>query len=283
MSFKVVIDSCGELTDEMKASGCFETASLMIQVDDHTIVDDATFDQADFLRRVAASPNCPKSSCPSPEAYRAAFDCDADHVFAVTLSSKLSGSYNSAVLGMNLLKEEKPDAKVYIFDSRSASIGETLIGLKIQECEEQGLPFEEIIDKVEAYIDSQMTWFVLENLETLRKNGRLSKVKAFVATALRIKPVMVSTPEGEIAYLPNPHLQENLAFCFQMQLACGRYPGFARKIYLKGLRYNLHVRPRSALIEVGAQTNTYEEALNAMEPLAELLDTVLGKRQMGQQ
>ena len=128
MSFKVVIDSCGELTDEMKASGCFETASLMIQVDDHNIVDDATFDQAEFLRRVAASPNCPKSSCPSPEAYRAAFDCDADHVFAVTLSSKLSGSYNSAVLGMNLLKEEKPDAKVYIFDSRSASIGETLIG-----------------------------------------------------------------------------------------------------------------------------------------------------------
>ncbi len=123
-------------------------------------------------------------------------------MFAVTLSSKLSGSYNSAVLGMNLLKEEKPDAKVYIFDSRSASIGETLIGLKIQECQEQGLPFEEIIDKVEAYIDSQMTWFVLENLETLRKNGRLSKVKAFVArVAFRIKPVMVSTPEGEIAQL----------------------------------------------------------------------------------
>ena len=69
----------------------------------------------------------------------------------------------------------------------------------ILESEEQGLSFEEIIEKVEAYIDSQMTWFVLENLETLRKNGRLSKVKAFVATALRIKPVMVSTPEGEIA------------------------------------------------------------------------------------
>ena len=209
MSFKVVIDSCGELTDEMKASGCFETASLMIQVDDHNIVDDATFDQADFLRRVAASPNCPKSSCPSPEAYRAAFDCDADHVFAVTLSSKLSGSYNSAVLGMNLLKEEKPDAKVYIFDSRSASIGETLIGLKIQECEEQGLPFEEIIDKVEAYIDSQMTWFVLENLETLRKNGRLSKVKAFVATALRIKPVMVSTP---VIWVPPSPLRVSTAY-----------------------------------------------------------------------
>ena len=190
MSFKVVIDSCGELTDEMKASGCFETASLMIQVDDHTIVDDATFDQADFLRRVAASPNCPKSSCPSPEAYRAAFDCDADHVFAVTLSSKLSGSYNSAVLGMNLLKEEKPDAKVYIFDSRSASIGETLIGLKIQECEEQGLPFEEIVKQIEEFRSNMHTYFVLDNLETLRKNGRLTGVKALVASTLSIKPIM---------------------------------------------------------------------------------------------
>ena len=86
---------------------------------------------------------------------------------------------------------------------------------------------------------------------------------------------IVRTPEGEIAYLPNPHLQENLAFCFQMQLACGRYPGFARKIYLKGLRYNLHLRGRSSLIEAGAQTNTKEEVWNAMELLAEVVDTVL--------
>ena len=86
---------------------------------------------------------------------------------------------------------------------------------------------------------------------------------------------MSRTPEGEIAYLPNPYLQENLAFCFQMQLFCSRYPGFTRKIYLKGLRYNLHLRGRSSLIEAGAQTNTKEEAWNAMELLAEAVDTVL--------
>lgn len=87
---------------------------------------------------------------------------------------------------------------------------------------------------------------------------------------------MSRTPEGAIEYLPNPYLQENLAFSFQMQyLAAGKYPGFTRKIYLKGLRYNMHLRPRSSLIEVGAQTNTLQEARNAMEPLAELLDMVL--------
>ncbi len=87
---------------------------------------------------------------------------------------------------------------------------------------------------------------------------------------------MSRTPEKEIEYLPNPYLQENLAFAFQMQLAAaGSYPDFTRKIYLKGLRYNLHLRPRSSLIEVGAQTNSSQEALNAMEPLSELLDRVL--------
>ncbi len=88
---------------------------------------------------------------------------------------------------------------------------------------------------------------------------------------------MSQTPDGPIEYLPNPYKEDNLAFSLQMQLdAAAYYPGFTRKIYLKGLRYNLHVRPRSALIEVGAQTNTYEEAYNAMEPLAELLDMTLG-------
>lgn len=87
---------------------------------------------------------------------------------------------------------------------------------------------------------------------------------------------MSRTPEGEITYLPNPYIKENLAFSLQMQLdAAKNFPGYTRKIYMKGLRYNLHLRPRSALIEVGAQTNTGEEAMNAMEPLAELLDRVL--------
>jgi DegV family protein with EDD domain len=94
--------------------------------------------------------------------------------------------------------EEHPDKKIHVFNSKSASIGETLIGRKIAEYEEAGFSFEEIIEKVDAYIASQVTWFVLESLETLRKNGRLSNFKAFVATALKIKPICTSTPEGEI-------------------------------------------------------------------------------------
>ncbi|MBO5452196.1 MAG: stage II sporulation protein P [Lachnospiraceae bacterium] len=81
---------------------------------------------------------------------------------------------------------------------------------------------------------------------------------------------------GDIDYLKNPYIKENLAFSFQMKLAADRYyPGFARNIYLKGLRYNMHYRPKSLLIEVGAQTNTVQEAMNAAEPLAQILAMVL--------
>ena len=201
MSYKIIIDSCGELTEAMKADEHFGSAALTLYVDDHTIVDDETFDQHQFLKLVAESPNCPKSACPSPESFRDKFDCGADHVYAVTLSSELSGSYNSAELGKNLFLEEHPEKKAYVFNSRSASVGETLIGLKIQECEEAGMEFEQVVETVDAYIESQHTYFVLENLETLRKNGRLSRVKALVASALKIKPVMGSTPEGTICQL----------------------------------------------------------------------------------
>lgn len=201
MKYKIVIDSCGELLDKWKTDEKFESVPLTLTVGNEDIVDDESFNQAEFLEKVAKCPECPKSSCPSPEKYRQAFDCDAEHVYAVTLSANLSGSYNSAILGRNLLLEDNPEKKVHVFNSCSASAGETLIAMKIEECEEAGMDFEQTVKTVEEYIQSQNIYFVLENLETLRKNGRLSNIKAFVASALKIKPVMNGTSEGTIAQL----------------------------------------------------------------------------------
>lgn len=201
MSYKIIVDSCGELTEEMKRSGYYETASLSIDIDEHHIVDDETFDQKRFLALIAQSPNSPKSSCPSPETYMAGYRCEAERVYAVTLSAELSGSYNSAVLGKKLYHEEYGEKDIYVFNSRSASVGETLIALKIQECEEAGMEFEEVVRTVEGYIEGQHTYFVLETLETLRKNGRLKGIKSLMASALNIKPVMGSTPQGTICQL----------------------------------------------------------------------------------
>lgn len=197
----MIVDSCGELTDEMKASGNFETASLTMEVGGVRIIDDATFDQADFLRRVADCPESPKSSCPSPEDYMEKYRCEAERVYAVTLTAELSGSYNSAVLAKNLYIEEYGEKNIHVFNSCSASVGETLIALKVQACEEAGMTFEQVVETVERYIEGQHTYFVLENLDTLRKNGRLTGIKSLVAGALNIKPVMAATPEGTICQI----------------------------------------------------------------------------------
>ena len=201
MSFHIVADSCCELTADMKKRGNIEIAPLTLEVGGESILDDETFDQKYFLKRVAECPECPKSACPSPDYFRKSFLNGAERCYAVTLSAQLSGSYNSAVRGANLAQEENEDLKIHVFNSRSASIGETLIVKKIVECEEAGMSFERVVETVELYISTQHTYFVLENLETLRKNGRLSKTKALVASALKIKPVMGATPEGDIVQL----------------------------------------------------------------------------------
>lgn len=201
MSYKIIVDSCGELFDDMKADGRFQSVPLELEVDGYHVVDDESFDQLEFIRRVKESRHSPKSSCPSPQRYVEAYLGEAEHVYVVTLSGKLSGSYNSAELAKKLYLEEHKEKQIHIFDSCSASIGETLIAEKIQESEEAGKSFEEVVAETEKYIKDQQTFFVLETLDTLRKNGRLSNLKAWVAGALNIKPVMGSTPEGTICQL----------------------------------------------------------------------------------
>ena len=189
MSYKIVVDSCCELPGELNDDPRFERVSLGLEVGDYHVMDDENFNQKEFLEKVASCPTCPKSACPSPEKYMQAYDTEAEDVYVVTLSSKLSGSYNSAILGKNLFLE-KNSKNIHVCDSESASCGETQIALKAMELAESGQPFEEIVKQLEAFRDSLNTYFVLDNLETLRKNGRLTGVKALVASTLNIKPVM---------------------------------------------------------------------------------------------
>lgn len=200
MEYRIIIDSCGDLTPDMKADPHIVSVPLTLRVGTTEIIDDESFDQKDFLARVAACEECPKSACPSPDSYLHACG-DADRAYIVTLSSELSGSYNSALLAARMFEDEHPGSRCHVFNSRSASVGQTLIGLNIRELETMGATFDEVVAETEAYIEQQHTYFVLDNLDTLRKNGRLSRIKAFMASALKIKPVMGSTPEGAIAQL----------------------------------------------------------------------------------
>lgn len=198
MSFKIVVDSCTDLSHIQRQSGSFTKVPLSLLLDGHTIVDDDTFDQLDFLARMDGSPNAPQSACPSPAQYMDAYDCGAQDIYVVTLSALLSGSHNSAMQGRALFLEEHPEVNIHVFNSCSASSGQVLISLKIEELARAGKSFEEVVSLTEAYIASQDTFFVLENLDNLRKNGRLSRIQSIVTGTIKLKLLMGATPEGEI-------------------------------------------------------------------------------------
>ena len=195
MSYKIIGDSCLELTADLKKDPHFQIIPLTLQVGNTHVIDDETFDQKSFLELVKSSSECPKTACPSPELYKEAFECDVDQIFVITLSEHLSGSYNSAVLGKRLYEEEHGNdgKKIAVLGSDSASSGQLNIALYIQSLCQASLPFEEIEEKAKTFIKNMKTYFVLESLDTLRKNGRLTGLQAFFATALNIKPVMGAT------------------------------------------------------------------------------------------
>ncbi len=191
MSYKIIGDSCTDLTEEQRKDPHFQIIPLTLQVGDTHVIDDETFDQKTFLELVKACPECPKTACPSPEAFKKAYEGDADPVFVVTLSEHLSGSYGSAVLGKDLYEEEHgKDKNIFVISSDSASPGQVNIAMFLQERCEAGVPFEQIVEEVKSFRDTMKTYFVLESLDALRKNGRLTGLQAFFATALNIKPVM---------------------------------------------------------------------------------------------
>jgi len=197
MNYKIIGDSCLDLTEELKKDSHFQMIPLTLIVGEQTFIDDETFNQKEFIKIVAESPEAPKTACPSPEMFKEAYCCDADNIFVITLSGPLSGSYNSAVLAKSLYEEEYGHKNICIINSESASSGELNIALHIRDLCEQGLPFEEIEKEANAYRDRMNTYFVLESLDTLRKNGRLTGLSAFFATTLNIKPVM-GAEKGQI-------------------------------------------------------------------------------------
>ena len=190
MRYKIIGDSCLDLTKEMRKDPCYSMIPLTLMVGERHFVDDETFDQKEFIKVVKEYPECPKSACPSPEMFKEAYCCEEENVFVITLSAALSGSYNSAVLAKSLYEEEYGKKNILVLDSKSASSGQLNIAMYIRELCDQGLEFDEICEKAAAYRDRMNTYFVLESLDTLKKIGRLTGLQALFATKLNIKPVM---------------------------------------------------------------------------------------------
>ena len=202
MGFKIVVDSCCDLTGQMLKDPRFIKVPLTIRSNGSSFIDNETFDQADLLWAMKQSDDAPATACPSPQSYLDAYQGpEEEDVYVVTLSALLSGSHNSAEQAKLLMEEDHPNKNVYVFNSCSASSGEVLVALKVRELAESGAPFKHVVREVEQFIYQMQTMFVLETLENLRKNGRLTRLQSVITGALKIKLLMGATPEGEICKL----------------------------------------------------------------------------------
>lgn len=206
MESKIISDSCVDFNEEVLKSnnnnqdGEIDRVPFRINIDDEEIID-KDLDTDSLIAKMKASKNKILTACPSPNDFFNAYQkCAAN--FIVTISSKLSGAYNSAITAIDMIKEaqgnENSDESVYVFDSESAAAGESLVALKVKQLIEEKLPFAQIVEKTNLYIANLKTFFVLESLDNLIKNGRISHMKGFIGSVLNIVPIMGDNGHGEI-------------------------------------------------------------------------------------
>lgn len=200
MSYKIIVDSCCDLTADMKQWDNLQVIPLTLQIGDYSILDDENFDQDDFIGRMISSNVIAKSACPSPQAFAAACEGDYDDIYIVTITDKLSGCYNSAVQGIELYKDEHGDEKnIHIFNSLSTAGTETIIAMEIKKLADSGKSFDEIVRDVEFLINEKSRlYFSLESFDMLKGNGRLFNLAANVIEALRVK-LIGRADNGKIA------------------------------------------------------------------------------------
>lgn len=195
--FKIISDSSCDLNDKLKKLLNINIVPLNIQVGNKNFLGVESLSPQKIIGEMKKCLTSPKTSSPSPEKFINAFK-GIEKVFVVTLSSKLSSTYNNAMLAKEIFLEDMGKKFIHVFDSKSASVGQTLVSMKIAEYIQQNLSEKIIVEKVNNYIDEMKTFFVLESLDNLVKAGRISKLKGKLASTLSIKPIMKGNDLGEI-------------------------------------------------------------------------------------
>ena len=192
---KIVADSCCDITTQEEKELDIKIVPLTLLLGDESFLDDSQLDLEDYKQKLSKYQGRATSACPSPGSFKEAFIED-DETFCITLSNNLSGTHNSAELGKGLAEEE--GKRVEIIDSKSASAAEALIAYELNDLIQQGLKFDEITERILEFVRKMKTYFVLENMDNLVKNGRLNKVTGKIITALHVKPIMGADDEGNI-------------------------------------------------------------------------------------
>lgn len=194
MKYQILVDSASDLLSDYYTDPeiGFKVVPLTIHVNDKEYVDNDSLNIQEMLANMHASKKS-SSACPAPQSFLSEFD-NAEYTFIVTITSKLSGCYNSAVVAKN--SYSKPE-NICVIDSKAVSGTEMLIVDKLIELIKQDLPYEQIVEEITAFRDKRSLYFILQKFDNLVNNGRMSKIAGLIASKLVIRPICIAY-EGEI-------------------------------------------------------------------------------------
>jgi DegV family protein with EDD domain len=196
--YNIITDSCTDFAEDAEEKDEYKRVPFVINIDGKEFVD-IKLEIKSLLHAMKHRNEKITTSCPSPSEFLATFSQKANN-FVVTISSKLSGAYNSAMMAKELFLDDGAEDKfIHVFDSKSASAGETLVALKVRKLIDKGMPRVDIVGEVTEYISKLKTFFIV-NLEHLEKNGRISKRDAVIGSMLHITPIMGDNGDGEIEF-----------------------------------------------------------------------------------
>ena len=195
---KIIADSCCDTTPKLREKLDITLVPLHIHFSGGLCYTDTLdLDPNVILEEMARDKDAVRTSCPAVEAYAQEME-KHEACIVITLSSKLSGSYNSARLARNQVLQKHPEKRIHVLDSCSASAGELLLALQIDAFRREGLSFDEIVTGINVFRKRMDTLFVLEDLGNFIKSGRIPKLAGFAASALSLCPIMSDDGAGSI-------------------------------------------------------------------------------------
>jgi DegV family protein with EDD domain len=199
MKNHIIIDSACDLTSELIAGEdiSMDCVPINLNVEGKLYVDDETLDIEAYLQLMDASKESVKTSAPSPESFLEKFK-KGKNIFVVTLSSKLSATYQSAMLAKELYLEQYEEKFIHVFDSLTSSVGEAVIVMKIAELLKKGVGNTEVVEQINQFMKDSKTYLILDKFDNLVKTGRIKAHIAKLASVLNIKPICGSDGQGEI-------------------------------------------------------------------------------------
>ena len=192
----IIVDSCLDYDEDLfKVNGTFIRVPFGVNIDDTNIID-KSLDTDDLLLKMRSAKKI-LSSAPSPYDYIDAFS-DTKVNFVITISSKLSGSYNAAIVARDTYLEDNKNAIIYVIDSKSAASGENLLAYKLKLLLDEGIEANKVYEEICKIRDEMETYFILQDYSVFIKNGRISNFKSLLIDLLHITPIMCGD-NGSIA------------------------------------------------------------------------------------